>query len=446
MKNILFLMLSVLMCIVANSTYAQIGGFNANTNYATNSRMIRYTNRLFQKQYTAMPSSSSSATPGFVTGSYLATYGASSICTPSCTSHAHKGLDQGVGGSTNVSIYAPISGVVTGIGGNTGKICIYNSYYNFTFIVLHCSSIGVSTGSNVSAGTYIGKSGSTSPNTIAVHVHTEICPGNVNTASCPCPTGTTYDPCIIADLFTPTYSANPSIGNFTTCPSSSISASCGTFLGSSVLKAKVTSISGGFIYFSLQKCSGTFNSSGTGYLKISDVCGSVIHSVAYSAGQSSMNFSAPLLHSSGSVTYYLTVTSSTGDRYYASPITVTASMASFPSITDENEIDMTRLSHNSDDVNDVGCQGNDLQNMYQMECYPNPASGGVFLLKIIGKQAATGTIKVIDIAGKEVLQKELTLQEGENNISLMKEPLGVGTYIIAWETPAETQTMKLIVD
>ncbi len=192
------------------STVAQpLSSFEVATLITDAAKTLAFTNLIFGKSYTAMPAGSSATNPGFVTGNFLSNYTNGLACgsTSACASYQHKGLDQSVGGSVGtVSLYAPISGVVTASGGSTGKICIYNADLDATFIFLHCTNIAVSPGDDVvKTGTYVGRAGSTGAT--AAHVHSELRAGNSPFGSCPCSTPVAdgvYDPRIVVDMLTVT--------------------------------------------------------------------------------------------------------------------------------------------------------------------------------------------------------------------------------------------------
>lgn len=193
------------------STVAQpLSNFPIATPITDPAKTLAFTNLIFGKSYTAMPTGSSAANPGFVTGNFLATYPNGLACgaTSACASYQHKGLDQGVGGSIGtLSLYAPISGVVTATGGSTGKICIYNADLGATFIFLHCTNIAVAPGDDVVRGTYVGRAGSTGAS--AAHVHSELRAGHKTAGSCQCSAATAdgvYDPRIVVDMLSVTTS------------------------------------------------------------------------------------------------------------------------------------------------------------------------------------------------------------------------------------------------
>lgn len=83
----------------------------------------------------------------------------------------HPGVDYGTGGK-KVKVYSVCDGQVVAIGGNLGKVCIYNPKSSDTFIYLHLSSIAVKNG-KVAKGQVIGLTGNTAPWKIPVHLHFE---------------------------------------------------------------------------------------------------------------------------------------------------------------------------------------------------------------------------------------------------------------------------------
>jgi murein DD-endopeptidase MepM/ murein hydrolase activator NlpD len=92
----------------------------------------------------------------------------------------HPGVDYGTGGKYDL-IYSAGSGVVTGTGGSTGKVCVYNKSRDTTLCYLHLSSIKVNTGWSVDKGTVIGNVGKTGA--AAIHLHFEARKGNRSSAA-----------------------------------------------------------------------------------------------------------------------------------------------------------------------------------------------------------------------------------------------------------------------
>lgn len=92
----------------------------------------------------------------------------------------HPGVDYGTGGKA-IDINSVGDGTVTGTGGPTGKVCIYNSKRDKTLCYLHLSTISVKTGDSVKKGKKIGKSGSKGVS--AVHLHFEARSGKKSSAA-----------------------------------------------------------------------------------------------------------------------------------------------------------------------------------------------------------------------------------------------------------------------
>jgi GH18 family chitinase len=117
---------------------------------------------------------------------------------------------------------------------------------------------------------------------------------------------------------TTTYAPAPS--SWTTSPTTNI-ACAGTLLGKTI-KDRV-SISGSNANFEVAKVSGTFTANGVVYIKDA-ACGNILTSISFSKGASSVFVSLKLSHTSGSKNYVATLNSSTGDKFYTNPITITA--------------------------------------------------------------------------------------------------------------------------
>lgn len=200
-KNAQFLIFIInLFFLFTFSIQGQIGNFQQNTAYPQYS--VDYTNRVFNKTYSSMPATSSAVNPGFITSGFLDWRGTAAACAswPAVSNHQHKGLDQGSGGQF-VNLYSPVPGVVRTA--SNGTICIYNSAYNFTYIMVHCSTVAVSVNQNIQVGQYLGKTGAVGEAT-GVHLHSEVRPGNRTSASCPSsPIGSdpVYDPRITVFFF-----------------------------------------------------------------------------------------------------------------------------------------------------------------------------------------------------------------------------------------------------
>jgi CHAP domain len=121
-----------------------------------------------------------------------------------------------------------------------------------------------------------------------------------------------------------TYTTSTSIGSWTNGSSGNLNLSCGLFQGG--LKAKVTSIVDNKISVQIQRTDGKpFGAGGTGYMKATDPCGSIAGNSSWSRTDFyfiDVTFWATF--TSGSVTFYPTITLSNNVKMYANPIIVTA--------------------------------------------------------------------------------------------------------------------------
>lgn len=82
----------------------------------------------------------------------------------------HTGVDYGTG-QKEIKVYSVGSGTVTGVGGATGKVCIYNKKRDVTLCYLHLSQISVKTNDTVKLGQKIGLTGKVGAS--AIHLHLE---------------------------------------------------------------------------------------------------------------------------------------------------------------------------------------------------------------------------------------------------------------------------------
>jgi len=122
----------------------------------------------------------------------------------------------------------------------------------------------------------------------------------------------------------------PSLGTYTNCPTGGTISGSGNCDGNNyhdaTLVFKVSSYSSttNTITFTVKKCTGTFASSGTVYLKEGDYCGTVVDNTTYAAGASTMTLSVQPSSKSG--TYYYTCilisNNVTKDKYYTETIIV----------------------------------------------------------------------------------------------------------------------------
>lgn len=123
-----------------------------------------------------------------------------------------------------------------------------------------------------------------------------------------------------------TYTTSTAVGSWTNGSSGNLNLSCGLFQGG--LKAKVTSIVDNKISVQIQRTDGKpFGAGGTGYMKATDPCGSIAGNSSWSRTDYyfiDVTFWATF--TSGSVTFYPTITLSNNVKMYANPIVVTAKM------------------------------------------------------------------------------------------------------------------------
>ena len=76
------------------------------------------------------------------------------------------------------------------------------------------------------------------------------------------------------------------------------------------------------------------------------------------------------------------------------------------------------------------------------QCFPNPASDVVYINS--SQKMESGELKIFDISGKMVLQKEVSKLDGEN-IEIDISNLGAGTYLIQVSNDGRLGSQKLIV-
>lgn len=129
-----------------------------------------------------------------------------------------------------------------------------------------------------------------------------------------------------------TWSSNPVVNTYANCGNSgTVTCGFGNVLGNGVIRARLTSLNSTSATIQMNKCSGTFASSGTMFVKTSICQSTGIASVAYNAGTSSASITFSHGIAAGqSGTFYATITSASGDRYYAEPITITATPCVVP--------------------------------------------------------------------------------------------------------------------
>jgi hypothetical protein len=79
-----------------------------------------------------------------------------------------------------------------------------------------------------------------------------------------------------------------------------------------------------------------------------------------------------------------------------------------------------------------------------MLLYPNP-SAGEFTLTYSAADAAQGRIQILNAQGKEVLQKTVDLQAGENAIRVLSADLPAGMYLVHLSSEKKTIVKKLVI-
>ncbi|UII24547.1 T9SS type A sorting domain-containing protein [Fulvivirga maritima] len=81
----------------------------------------------------------------------------------------------------------------------------------------------------------------------------------------------------------------------------------------------------------------------------------------------------------------------------------------------------------------------------ELSVYPNPSPGGLLSLNMQFDEAYKGTIRVMDITGKEKYRRIASFQEGANQLELDMSDLPKGTYILELEAGSKHQTSKIII-
>ncbi|UII24549.1 T9SS type A sorting domain-containing protein [Fulvivirga maritima] len=77
--------------------------------------------------------------------------------------------------------------------------------------------------------------------------------------------------------------------------------------------------------------------------------------------------------------------------------------------------------------------------------YPNPVTNGELTLQFKVSQAQVAHIRVIDITGKEKLQKTVSLSAGTNAVKLEVSTLSKGTYIVELSAGDRVENTKIII-
>lgn len=130
-------------------------------------------------------------------------------------------------------------------------------------------------------------------------------------------------------LFSQTYSSVPSIGTYNSCPNTNNNQSCGNFLGNTI-KMQLSQVTTTSFIFKIKKCSGNFGTSGVAYIKdqaFNGVCGNVLNGsgTSFSAGVAEITITIPkpVNFNYGTQTFYGTVNSNTGDKFWAGSVVIT---------------------------------------------------------------------------------------------------------------------------
>lgn len=76
--------------------------------------------------------------------------------------------------------------------------------------------------------------------------------------------------------------------------------------------------------------------------------------------------------------------------------------------------------------------------------YPNP-SKGAFTLTVTAENAGVGTLRITDILGQTVLEKNLRADQGTNDYSIDLTGQPAGIYLLNYTIGTTSQTMKIIV-
>lgn len=139
-------------------------------------------------------------------------------------------------------------------------------------------------------------------------------------------------PNVASRTATTTYYVTPSVGNFTSPSSSSVTLpgrlvyneQCGSALGG-VIQAKVKSLVGNYLTVEVSKQDGSpFSTSGTVYLSAGSICGNSYSSTGYVGGSLTKIDVSIYVYgfTTGVQHYYPVLQVSTGARYYAEPVMV----------------------------------------------------------------------------------------------------------------------------
>lgn len=77
--------------------------------------------------------------------------------------------------------------------------------------------------------------------------------------------------------------------------------------------------------------------------------------------------------------------------------------------------------------------------------YPNPSDGKLFI-RIYAGQSQTARCEVMDLTGKTVLTRDLSVQTGENTIPVILDQVSQGIYIMRITLNGQTSNQKLVID
>lgn len=79
------------------------------------------------------------------------------------------------------------------------------------------------------------------------------------------------------------------------------------------------------------------------------------------------------------------------------------------------------------------------------EIFPNPLDGGVIYGKLTETENKEITIKIVDLLGRELLSKQVTVEEGNFSLSFDNEHLKTGVYMVVGLTDTSRFTKKVLV-
>lgn len=79
------------------------------------------------------------------------------------------------------------------------------------------------------------------------------------------------------------------------------------------------------------------------------------------------------------------------------------------------------------------------------EIFPNPLDGGVIYGKLTETENKEITIKIVDLLGRELLSKQVTVEEGDFSLTFDNEHLKTGVYMVVGLTDTGRFTKKVLV-